>query len=163
MSEDLHQRAARLVAAEHIEGLSAGDRAWLDEHLEGCKDCAARSRATEDALRALRAVSVPVRPALVSATQLRVRLRARELHEQLARMRAVWVACACSWFLGAVTGPLLWRAFAWVGHTLALPDIVWKISFALWWITPAAAAGGVLAWWRSRAERENDYAGGLPR
>ena len=162
MSEDVHQRAARLIAAECVEGLAAGERTWLEEHLEHCADCAAHGRAIEEALRALRAVSVPVRPALLAATHLRVRLRARELHEQRSRMRALCISCALSWILGVVTAPLLWRAFAWVGRSLALPDIVWMASFALWWIVPAAV-GGTLAWWRSRVARENGYAAGLPR
>ncbi len=163
MSEGVHERAVRLLAAERVEGLAADDRTWLDEHLEHCPDCAAHGRALEEALGALRAVSVPVRPALVATTQLRVRLRARELREQRARMRALWVACALSWLLGAVTAPLLWRAFAWIGSSLALPNIVWEVSFALWWVTPAAVVAGVLAWWRSRVARENGYGASLPR
>ncbi len=163
MSEDLHQRAGRLMAADRVEGLAADERVWLDEHLEQCAGCAARARATEKALQALRAVSVPVRDALVATTQLRVRLRARELADQRARMRALWIACAGSWILGAVTAPLLWRAFAWVGRSLALPDILWEVSFAFWWFTPAAAVGGVLAWWRSQVEKENGFGASLPR
>ncbi len=163
MSEDVHQRAGRLIAADRVEGLTADERSWLDEHLERCAGCAARARATEEALRAFCAVSVPVHPALVSATQQRLRLRARELAEQRARMRALWIACAGSWILGAVSAPLLWRAFAWVGRSLALPDILWEVSFAFWWFTPAAVVGGVLTWWRSRVARENGFGAGLSR
>jgi hypothetical protein len=35
-----------------------------------------------------------------------------------------------------------------------LPRVVWVLGFAFWWLVPAAAAGGVLVWYRSRAERE---------
>ncbi len=157
MSEDLHQRAARLIAAERIEGLAADERAWLDDHLEGCRNCAALAKTTEDALRALRAVSVPVRPTLVSATQLRVRLRARELQEQRARTRALWFFCALSWILGAITAPFLWHATQWIAERFALSTAFSVVLFVLGWSVPAAVGAAVLVWWRSQAAAENGF------
>ncbi len=155
MNENVHQRAARLIATERIEGLSASERSWLDEHLEGCPDCAARARTTEEALRALRAISVPVRPALVTTTQFRVRMRARELREQESRMHGLWVSCALSWVLGVLSAPLLWWGFHWAGRHMALPDVAWQTAFALWWVMPAVATAAVLAGLRVRAQKEN--------
>ena len=147
MNEDAHERAQKLIDAWHVEGLAASPQArdWLAAHLEACPECAARAQATERALRSLRVAAAPVSPSLVASTQQRVRLRARELGEHQARMRALWVSCAFSWLLGVLTAPLVWRGFQWVGQRLALSEVVWVAAFALWWVTPAAVVGAVLA------------------
>jgi len=163
MTEDLHARAGHLIDAVQVEGISAADREWLDNHLEGCARCGARARATERALQSLRSAAFHIDPAVVRATQLRVRLRAQQLREQQSRMRALWVSCALSWVLGVVSAPLLWRGFEWLGRSVALPDSVWQIAFFLWWPVPAVVAGGVLAWWRVRASTEDGYTASLPR
>ena len=98
--------------------------------------------ANEHALQALRSNSVSVDPALVSTTQARVRLRARELRENQVRMRALWISCALSWVLGVASAPLVWRAFHWIGLHAALPKMIWESAFALWWLLPAGCGGG---------------------
>jgi len=153
--KDDHERAHKLIDARHVEGLAAGDRAWLDTHLEACPLCAARAQATERALQSLRVATVPVNPALVSSTQQRVRLRVRELHEHGVRMRALWVSCALSWLLGALSAPLVWKGLEWIGHYLALSRAVWVAAFALWWITPAAVVGAILSGWLLRPSRND--------
>jgi anti-sigma factor RsiW len=147
MKEDDHERAQKLIAAGHIEGLAAirQQTDWLESHLEACPECAARAQATERALHSLRVAAVPINPSLVTSTQQRVRLRARELREHQARMRALWLSCALSWLLGVLTAPLVWRGFQWAGQHLALSKVVWVAAFALWWVTPAAVVGAVLA------------------
>ncbi len=157
MSEDTHERASRLIGAKHIEGLTDTEWTWLDEHLATCPGCAARARAAEEALGALRVVSVPVRPEVVAATQLRVRLRARELHEQRARMRALWLACALSWLLGAVTAPFLWQATTWIAERFALSTTVSVALFTLGWSVPAAVGAAVVVWWRSQVATRNGF------
>lgn len=163
MKEATHERAERLIDAELVEGIPAADRQWLEEHLEGCDRCRVRAEATARALQSLRSALLRVNPALVSATQLRVRLRARELREHQARMRALWISCALSWVLGAVTAPLLWWGVEWLGHHIALPQAVWFSVFLLLWIVPAVAVGAVMAWQRSRTSSENGYAEDSPR
>jgi predicted anti-sigma-YlaC factor YlaD len=163
MKEDAHERAGRLIDTERVEGLASADREWLGKHLEECDRCRARLQATERAVRTLRSVTVHINPTLVSTAQLRVRLRARELREHESRMRALWVCCVLSWILGAVTAPLLWQGFAWVGHRLALPDAIWITSFVLWWLVPAALVGAVFGWYRGHRASENGYMASLPR
>lgn len=157
MKEDVHERAQKLIATWHVEGLVADDRAWLEAHLETCSACSARAQATERALCSLRGVVVPVNPTLVSSTQQRVRLHARELRDHQARMRALWVSCALSWLLGVLTAPLLWWALKWLTQRAALPEAVWLVAFPLLWTVPAAVVGAVLVWRRARAPSENGY------
>ena len=160
MSEDVHKRAERLIATSNVEGISAPDREWLDEHLESCGRCAARFAALEQVVASLHSVSLPLDPAVVEATRRRVHARALELREHDARMRALWMSCALSWMLGAVSAPLLWRGLEWIGQRLALPQPVQVVAFVFWWIVPAVAVAAVLTWRRSRALTENGYGRG---
>jgi len=163
MSEDMHGRAAHLMDAALVEGITGIERTWLDEHLERCVGCRARAELTERSVQFVRSVAVQVNPSLVSATQVRLRLRARELQEHQARMRALWVSCALSWLLGAVSAPLLWQGLAWLGQRFALPQPAWLAVFLLAWTVPAVVVGAALAWQRRRAASENGYAEGWRR
>ncbi len=151
MNHEIHERACRLIDAGLVEGISAPERAWLEAHLGECPACQARSSANERALRVLRSNSVIVDPALVSTTQARVRWRARELRENQARLRALWISCGLSWLLGALTAPLLWEAIAWLGRRLELSQAIWVAAFAMCWLAPATLVGAVVAWRQSHA------------
>ena len=70
-------------------------------------------------------------------------------------MTMLWVSCALSWVLGALSAPFVWRAFAWLGKRFELPAIAWQLGFALWWALPAAAVGVVLVMRKTLAERED--------
>jgi hypothetical protein len=155
MSEDYHQRAEGLIVASRLEGLSPSDREWLNLHLESCVRCAKRADSTEKALRSLRSVSVRVGPDLIRATRLRVQARALELRERRSQMTMLWVSCALSWVLGALSAPFVWRAFAWVGEHYKMPAIAWQLGFALWWVLPAGAVAVVLVMRRPRVEDES--------
>lgn len=155
MSEDVHRRAEHLIAASRVEGISAADQDWLAAHLEGCARCSERAAALEHVVVTLRSVSLPPDPAVVEATRRRVQARAHELRENDARMRALWMSCALSWMLGAVSAPLLWRGLEWIGQRLALPEPVQLVAFVFWWIVPAVVVAAVLTWRRSRALAEN--------
>jgi len=152
MSEDDHQRAERLIVANQVEGLSASDQEWLNRHLERCARCASRADSTEQALRSLRSVSVHVGPGLIRGTRLRVYARALELRERRTQMTMLWVSCALSWILGALSAPFVWRVFAWLGVHYKLPAIAWQLGFALWWALPAAAVAVVLVMRRAQTE-----------
>jgi len=155
MSEDVHKTAEHLLAGLKVEGISSAERKWLEAHLGSCARCAEYAAAVERAVASVRSVSIPPNPTLVRATQFRVRLRAQELREQESRMRGLWISCAFSWVLGALSAPLLWWGFQWVGRHMVLPDLVWQTAFVLWWVMPAAVAAAVLAGLRARAAREN--------
>ena len=157
MNDSLHQRAKQLIAQERIEGLSASDQQWLQQHLQDCSDCAAVSSATTQALRSLRAISVPVSANLASRTQFRVRLRAQQLQVQEPRWRIVWLSCAASWIFGAATAPYVWRGLQYLGHRAGVPNIVWQMSFALWWALPAIAVGAILLAENARRGAESDW------
>jgi hypothetical protein len=144
MTEDLHAKAKRLIEAARVEGISQADRGWMDGHLEGCARCAELAQSTEAALRSLRSVSVRVDPALVSRTQRRVHLRARELSAQRATLLPLWIFCALSWVLGVVSAPLVWRACEWLGHWTGVPDLMWQMGFVLWWTLPALGVAAML-------------------
>jgi hypothetical protein len=143
MTQELHARAQRLIAEERVEGISAADQQWLREHLAKCDDCATHAGFTEQAIRSLRALSVPLPPSLASRTQFRVRMRAQQLRGE-PRWRMVWAACGISWAFGAVTAPYVWHALEWIGHRTGVPNLVWEMGFGLWWALPAAVVAVVL-------------------
>jgi len=151
MREESHERTLQLVDKMQVEGLTAAEREELEAHLEICVHCGKRARETELALRAFRAAAPHFDSSLVLRTQMQVRLRAHEIIENAARLRALWISCALSWVLGVVSAPLMWRGFEWVGHRLALSRVVWVTGFALAWVAPAGVAAAIIAW--RQAER----------
>ncbi|TAM82691.1 MAG: hypothetical protein EPN47_08530 [Acidobacteria bacterium] len=151
---DLHERARRLIDRELVEGLEPEERIWLDEHLGACEACAVQWVSTQAALTALKSISVPVPHGLAASTSLCVRENAERLKTRRSRNIALTVGCAVSWAAGVASAPLVWRVCEWVGATLSLPRIVWEAGFFCWWLVPAAAAGLVILWVNSRAERE---------
>jgi len=143
-ASDVHARAQRLIDQHHVEGLAAKERAWLDEHLQECGECAALAQATEDALRLLRTEAIPFPSGLASRTQFRVRLRAQQLEESAPRSLVIWAIAGVSWALGIATSPYVWQLFAWMGERLHVPKLAWELGFGLWWLIPALMAGGIL-------------------
>jgi anti-sigma factor RsiW len=143
MNQEIHARAEQLIAQERVEGLSSSDQHWLRQHLAECASCAARASATEQAIRSLRGLSVPLPKTLASRTQFRVRLRAQQLRGE-PRWRVVWAACGLSWAFGAATAPYVWRGLEWAGHRIGVPNIIWELGFGLWWALPAAVVGIIL-------------------
>jgi hypothetical protein len=146
MKEDIHERALHLIDKMQVEGLTAEERGGLETHLESCAGCRQRARQTELALRALRSAVPRFDVTLALRTQMRARVRGREMAENAARMRALWVSCGLSWVLGVVSAPLLWQGFAWIGQRWALSRPVWITGFALSWVAPAVVAAAVIAW-----------------
>jgi hypothetical protein len=151
MREENHERALQLIDKMQVESLTAGEREELEVHLESCVHCRKLERQTELALRAFRAAAPRFDSSLVLKTQMQVRVRAREIAENAARLRALWISCTLSWILGVVSAPLMWRGFGWIGHRLALSRVVWVTGFALTWIAPAIVTAAIIAW--RQAER----------
>jgi hypothetical protein len=156
MSDDMHEQARWLIDKKQVEGLSAEEHDWLEAHLESCAQCRKQTLETERVLCALRSAAPRFDAALALTTQMRARVRARELNESAARLRALWISCALSWVLGVVSAPLLWRACAWIGYRWAISRAVWIMGFALFWVEPAAVAGAVIAWRQARRAVTSD-------
>jgi len=144
MTNEMHARAEGLIAKERVEGISAADQEWLGQHLRECARCSDAANATQEALRALRTLSVQVPRELAARTQFRVRLRAQEMQAREPRWRLIWMMCGASWVAGAATAPYVWRGLEWFGHRVGLPDLVWKMGFGVWWALPAIVAAAVL-------------------
>ena len=144
MTKETHARAEMLIAKERVEGISASELEWLGQHLRECPRCEQAANATEQALRSLRTVHVPIPRELASRTQFRLRLRAQEMPAQQPRWRLVWMMCGASWVAGAATAPYVWRGLEWIGHRLGVPDLVWEMGFGVWWALPAIVAAAIL-------------------
>jgi hypothetical protein len=158
MNENLHVRTEKLIAQERIEGISQSERDWLAAHLRECAACAQVAQQTNDALRTLRAIPIPLPRGLAARTQSRVQLRAQEMREREPKRRILWIMCAMSWALGIVTAPYVWRAFEWVGERIGLPRLVWEMGFGLWWTIPAVVAAVVVLMENVRLAIEIDRA-----
>jgi hypothetical protein len=144
LANDTHARAEGLIAIERVEGISKAEQEWLAEHLRECARCSESANATQQALRSLRTLSVPLPRELAARTQFRVRLRAQELLSREPRWKLVWMVCGASWVGGAATAPYVWRGLEWIGHRAGVPDIVWKMGFGVWWALPAIIAATIL-------------------
>ena len=156
MSKELHARAEQLIARERVEEISAADQQWLRQHLADCAACTARASATEQAIRSLRNLSVPLPPALASRTQFRVHIRAQQLRSA-PRWRMVWAACGISWVFGGATAPYVWRVLEWAGHRMGVPNIVWELGFGLWWALPAAVVAVILLMTNAGHNKEAEW------
>jgi len=158
MNENLHARAEKLIAQDRIEGIAQWERDWLAAHLRECAACAQIAQQTDDALRTLRGLPVPLPRGLAARTQFRVQLRAQEMREREPKRRLLWIMCAMSWALGIATAPYVWRAFEWVGEHLGVPRLVWEMGFGLWWTIPALVAAAVVLLENLRQAHERDQA-----
>ena len=158
MNENLHARAEKLIAQERIEGIAPSDRDWLAAHLRECQACAQVGQQTNDAVRVLRAVPVPLPRGLAERTKFRVQLRAQEMREREPKRRLLWIMCAMSWALGIATAPYVWRAFEWAGERMGLPRLLWEMGFGLWWTIPALVAAAVVLMENLRQANERDQA-----
>jgi hypothetical protein len=158
MNENLHARAEKLIAQERIECIAQAERDWLAAHLRECPTCSQVAQQTDVALRALRAVPVPLPRALAARTQFRVQLRAQEMREREPKRRLLWIMCAMSWALGIATAPYVWRAFEWAGERIGMPKLVWEMGFGLWWTIPALVAAAVVVLENLRQAHERDQA-----
>jgi predicted anti-sigma-YlaC factor YlaD len=140
MSDNLHTRAQQLLAQSLIEEITPADDAWLRKHLGDCPECREHAAATNDLLRALRAVPIDVPRDLAARTQMRVRLRAQETAGASRSGLVLWSLTAMSWLLGVMSAPLVWRAFAWIGEEFRVPKLALEMGFVLWWTIPALFA-----------------------
>jgi len=137
-----HDEAQELIALG--EGLSDKQQIWLRAHLAECADCHNYAEIAGQLVRALRSLPVAADSRLVRATQMRVRFHASRLRETRERMWFVGVACLGVGLSAALTAPLLWRLFAWIGGSAGVSGPVWQASFMLFCIAPALVVGVLL-------------------
>jgi hypothetical protein len=52
----------------------------------------------------------------------------------------VWMSCILVGLSAAITTPLLWRGFQWLGEWARVSSPVWQVGFMVFWISPALAA-----------------------
>jgi hypothetical protein len=144
VNNDLHQRANELLTRRRAEPLSRDDEQWLNAHVSECAACAVEELRLAEALSAFRTMHIDLPRNLASRTQLRVRMRAEELHERSSSVVFLWAIVAMSWALGVATAPLVWAGFAWASRELHLPRYVAMAGVALWWLVPGLLAAGAV-------------------
>jgi len=149
---DAHERARKLIAWSGPETLTAAggvsdqrsSNAWLAAHLETCASCRAFAENAAETIHAMRAIPIAAERSLVSATQLRVRRRALELHRNRERLWLVAVSCAAVTLCALFSTVALWRGFEWLGTRAQLASSVWQVAFLVFGVMPALVAGVVL-------------------
>jgi hypothetical protein len=144
MNGEMHERAQKLMAQRHIEGISTEEQTWLAAHLATCEPCSGVQAQIVHSLTAFRNLNIELPKNLAARTQLRVRLRADELPAHNPERFVLWAIAGVSWLLGLASAPLVWRGFEWAGTELGLPKIVWQVGVALWWLVPGMVATGTI-------------------
>ena len=143
MTRDVHEEARQWIALGGVDDPPEVERAWLQTHLRACESCRDYAEATGRVIRSVRSVPIAAGPALVRETQMRVRQRARQLREERERLWLVGMSCFLVGVSTAITVPLLWRAFHWIGQWTEMSPPVWEAAFVLFAIAPALV-GSVL-------------------
>jgi len=144
MTRDIHEQAREFIALGGVDDIPEAERARLQTHIHECESCREYAEACGAAIRSVRAVPIAAGPALVHTTQIRVRERARQLREKQERLWLVWMSCLGVSLSAAITTPLLWRGFAWIGHWAEVSSPVWQTGFAMFWIAPALVTSVLL-------------------
>jgi predicted anti-sigma-YlaC factor YlaD len=139
MTRDVHQQAREWIALTGVEGLglSEAQHSQLQAHLRECNPCREYAEATTQVIRSLRSVPMAATPALVRRTQARVRQHAQLLRQHKERLWMVGIACAGIGFSAAVTIPIMWRIFSWLGSWAGVSSPVWETGFGIFVIAPA--------------------------
>ncbi len=144
MNGSVHEQARELIALAGSRDLSEARQNWLRAHLQECAACSEYAEAVGRTVTALRSQPLAADFALVQATQLRVRSRAVELRERQVRASLVCLACLFVGLSAAVTTPLFWRGFEWMGEVTGVSNWVWQAGFAFVWIAPAMVVSALL-------------------
>ncbi len=142
MKSNSHDEARRLIVLG--DDLADTQRAWLQTHLQECADCREYAEAAGRTVRAVRSQPLAADSSLVRITQMRVRSRALELRQHQERMWLVRTACALVGLSAAISTPLFWRAFAWMGEWAGASSWAWQSGFAFFWIVPALVVSAFL-------------------
>ena len=136
MTQSSHDEVRRLIATSASD-LSEAQQALLKAHLQDCGPCRDYAAATAEIVRALRAVPLAADPRLVRNTQACVRARAVALRKRQQWLWLVALACPSVGLSAAITTPLVWRAFQWMGTYAGFSRLLWQVGFAFYWVVPA--------------------------
>jgi predicted anti-sigma-YlaC factor YlaD len=139
VKRDPHQEARELIAMGP-QGIADAQQTLLQTHLDACASCRDYAQAAEQLVRSLRSVSIAADVGLVQKTQMRVRLHAQRLQQSQERQWLICMACIVVGLSAAITTPLLWRGFEWLGEWAQVSSPVWQVGFMVFWISPALAA-----------------------
>jgi len=143
MTQSSHQEIRRLIATS-ADDLSQAQQALLHAHLQDCGPCRDYAAATAEIVRSLRGIPVAADSSLVFNTQARVRARGFALRQRQQWLTLVALACPSVGLSAAITTPLAWRAFQWMGTYAGLSRLLWQVGFAFYWIVPALLVSVVL-------------------
>jgi hypothetical protein len=144
MKQNPHDEARELLTISAGEALPAPQQRQLQSHLEVCTDCRNYAEAAARVVRGLHSLPVAADSRLVRATQMRVRFHADRLRQAQERMWLTAVLCLGVGFSAALTAPLLWRLFAWIGEWAAIPGPIWQAGFVFFGIAPALVVSVLL-------------------
>jgi len=142
MRGDDHKQAQELITLG--AAVSEAQQNWLQAHLRECAACRNYAEAAGRVVAALRSVPLAADARLVRATQMRVRFHASRLRETRERMWLVGMACLGVGFSAALTAPLLWRLYAWMGDRAGVATSIWQASFFFFYVAPALAVSVLL-------------------
>jgi predicted anti-sigma-YlaC factor YlaD len=156
MTRDVHQQTQEWIALNGVDGLSEAQQSQLQIHLRECDLCRAYAEATTQVIRSLRSVPMAATPSLVRTTQARVRQHAHLLRQHKERLWMVGVACTGIGFSAAVTIPIMWKIFSWLGNWTGVSSPVWQTGFAAFLIAPALLVSVLLL---LRGKQATDDAG----
>ncbi len=136
MTQSSHDEVRRLIATSASD-LSEALQALLQAHLQDCGPCRDYAAATAEIVRALRGVPLAADPRLVRNTQACVRARAVALRQRQQWLSLVALACPLVGLSAAITTPLVWRAFQWMGTYAGLSRTLWQVGFTFYWVAPS--------------------------
>ena len=136
MTQSSHDEVRRLIATSASD-LSEAQQALLQAHLQDCGPCRYYAAATAEIVRALRGVPLAADPRLVRNTQACVRARAVALRQRQQWLSLVALACPLVGLSAAITTPLVWRAFQWMGTYAGLSRTLWQVGFTFYWVAPS--------------------------
>jgi predicted anti-sigma-YlaC factor YlaD len=156
MSRDVHQQAREWIALTGADGLSDAQHSQLQAHLRECALCREYADTISQVVRSLRSVPMAATPWLVRTTQARVRQHAQLLRQHRERLWMVGIACAGVGFSAAVTIPLMWKVFSWLGAWAGVSSPVWETGFGVFVIAPALLVSVLLL---ARGTHATDDAG----
>jgi hypothetical protein len=137
MTNREHDRAHDLIAQRDLEGIDNSETAWLESHLAECAACAEYAELASSAGRLLRSVAVAAGPALVAATQARLRARALEMRDRESRLFLVGISFCLGVLSSTASAWLWWRFGGWVAQLLGLPQSIVAPGVLLFWLLPA--------------------------
>jgi len=144
MTRNPHEEARELIALAAGEALSGAQQSQLRTHLEACTECRDYAEAAGRGVRALHSLPLAADSRLVRATQMRVRFHADRLRQAQERIWLTAVVCLGVGFSAALTAPLLWRLFAWIGEGAEIPGPVWQAGFVFFAIAPVLVVSVLL-------------------